>query len=152
MLMVVVKLVSRLKFNDLVERVKKGIKCPKCGSLFCFKNGSIKLRSKHRILGKRKIQQYRCLDCGLTFNEAGIINKREDYIKGLMKYMKLTEEEARKHIQAEIESDVAFLMSLKPLVDKKGYFKYLGKTNKDYQKSVEYWLKHGKKPQIKGND
>jgi len=144
MLMVVVKLVSKLKFKNLVEQVKRGLKCPKCGSLFCFKNGSIMLRHKHKTLGKRKIQQYQCLDCGLTFNEAGIIRKKEDYIKGLMKYMKLSEEEARRHIQAEIDSDLAELEAFKPLVQN-GILKYIGKKSKDYQIQKEYWKTHGKK-------
>lgn len=136
---------NRFKFKEMIEQLKNGIKCYRCGSIWVHKNGRYELRRKHKILNKKYIQTYYCVDCGLHFSETRIVIETEDFVKGLVKHMGLTEREARQHVEATRESDVAeFVKAYKPLVVN-GKIRYLGKMSKDYQKQKEYWKQHGKK-------
>jgi len=136
---------NKFVYKELVEQIKEGIKCPACGSVWVHKWGTYILEKKHKLLNKKRIQTYLCVDCGLHFTETRIVIETENFVKGLVKYMGLTEKEAWKHIQATREADLEeFIEAYKPLVVN-GKLRYLGKTSKAYQMQRAYQLKHGKK-------
>jgi len=140
---------ARFEFHSIIANLRKGVKCPRCGSMFLYRNGTYTLRKTHPLLKRKTVRMFQCSDCGFCFNEIKIANKTKAYIEGLIKYMKLTEQQAKEHIQIERENDVeSFIETYEPLtVNEHGklIIKYLPKTSKAYQIQREYEMKHGKK-------